>query len=117
MAERLIESSPGEQRRLWKELRPEPRTVQTRSKPPSNSTRKQYRRMKMRRTYDGSGAVVRSDDELQLIDHLRHKRRQLMFEHHLAATEEERSVYTHRVSTINSQLYELTDNPIYKSRT
>ena len=109
----LTESSKGEQRRLWKNLCPEPRTAQTRCKPPSTTIRRDYERMKMKRTYDGNGRLVRSDDELRLIAELKGKRRELYFR---AAQDIDVSEYERiagALKTINRQLCALTDELIY----
>jgi hypothetical protein len=109
----LIESSKGEQRRLWKNLCPEPRTAQTHCKPPSTTIRRDYERMKMKRTYDGNGRLVRSADELRLIAELKGRRRELYFR---AAQDIDVSEYERIagvLKTINRQLYALTEELIY----
>ena len=109
----LIESSKAEQRRLWKNLCPEPRTAQTRCKPPSTTIRRDYERMKMKRTYDGNGRLVRSDDELRLIAELKGRRRELYFRvaQDIAVSEHERIAGA--LKTINRQLHALTEELIY----
>ena len=110
----LIESTPGEQRRLWKKLCPERRTAPTPYKPLSNTTRKNLQRLKERRTFDGSGHLVRSAEELKEIVKLKAERKKVMVKHVKAKTHNEKQRLGGRIAILNGQLYDLTGNEIYK---
>ena len=67
----------------------------------------------MKRTCDGNGRLVRSDDELRLIAELKGRRRELYFR---AAQDIEVSEYERiagALKTINRQLHVLTEELIY----
>lgn len=110
----LIESTPGEQRRLWRKLCPERRTAPTPYKPQSNTTRKNLQRLKERRTFDGSGHLVRSADEQREIERLKAERLRLLTNHNKLKTHNERRLMGTRIATLSGQLYDLTNNEIYK---
>lgn len=109
----LTESSLGEQRRLWKKLCPERRTAPTPYKPLSNTTRKSLQRLKEKRTFDGSGALVRSDEELKEIERLRAERKELMLQHEKTQGGVPKNRISQRVAVVNGQLFELTEDEIY----
>ena len=109
----LIESSPEEQRRLWQKLCPERRTAPTPYKPQSTTTRKNFQRLKDRRTFDGTGVLVRSADELKVIDKLKAERRKLLAKYNKLKTFNEKQPVGMRIKTVNAQLYDLTENEIY----
>ena len=110
----LIESTPGEQRRLWRKLCQERRTVPTPYKPLSNTTRKNLQRLKEKRIFDGSGHLVRSDEELKEIKKLKAERRKLLVEYGKRKTFRDKQPIGMRINTVNGQLYDLTGNEIYK---
>ena len=110
----LIESTPGEQRRLWKKLCQERRTAPTPYKPQSNTTRKNLQRLKERRTFDGSGHLVRSAEEQREIKKLSAERKKVMAKHMKAKAHNEKQRLGTRIATLSGQLYDLTGNEIYK---
>jgi len=112
----LIESSPGEQRRLWRKLCQGRRTAPTRYKPQSSTTRKNLQRLKERRTFDGSGHLVRSAEELKEIKKLKAERRKLLVEYGKRKTFRDKQPIGMRINTVNGQLYDLTGNEIYNQR-
>ena len=111
----LIESTPGEQRRLWKKLCQERRIAPTPYKPPSSTTRKNLQRLKERRTFDGSGHLVRSAEEKREIKKLRAERKKVMAKHAKAKTHNEKQRLGTRIATLSGQLYDLTGNEIYNN--
>ena len=113
LARRLIESSPGEQRRLWRELKRERQTQPTRYEQLSSTTRRNLKRLKERRTYDGNGHPKPSDEELLLIDNLRYRRRALMFEIADGQHKTNRKRKYEELVSIGNALYDLTMDETY----
>ena len=113
LARRLIESSPGEQRRLWRELRRERQTQPTRYEQLSSITRRNLKRLKEKRTFDGNGHPKPSDEELLLIDNLRYRRRALMFEIADGQHKTNRKRKYEELVSIGNALYDLTMDETY----
>lgn len=113
LAKRLIESSPGEQRRLWKELKQGRRTQPTRYEQLSSITRRNLKRLKEKRTFDGNGLPKPSREELETIDHLRYKRRVLMFEIAEGMHKTNRKRKYEQLVQIANALYDLTNDETY----
>ena len=115
LVRRLIESSPGEQRRLWQELKQGHQTQQTPSEPPSSTITANLKRLKSRRTYDGNGHLVRSNEEVQHIEHLKSRRRTLLFE--VTSRSYKEKPYQRAVlKATNEELFHLTEDPKYLLR-
>jgi hypothetical protein len=70
--------------------------------------------LKERRTFDGSGHLVRSADELKEIKKLSAERKKVMAKHMKAKTHNEKQRLGGRIAILNGQLYDLTGNEIYK---
>ena len=113
LVRRLIESSPGEQRRLWQELKRERQTQPTRFEQLSSTTRRNLRRLKDRRTYDGNGQPKRSAEEMEVIEELRHKRKVLMFEIAEGYHKTNRKRKNEQLLQIAHALYDLTMDETY----
>lgn len=71
----------------------------------------------MKRSFDGSGHLVRSDEELKEIEKLRAKRKKLMAQHLKARDYNVKQLIGQRITTVNAHLFELTDNEIYNTGT
>lgn len=113
LVRRLIESSPGEQRRLWQELKRERRTQPTRFEQLSSTTRHNLKRLKSRRTYDGNGHLERSREEVELIEAMRARRRTLLFEVAEGWYSSNRSGVRKELEAITFALYDLTMDEAY----
>ena len=113
LARRLIESSQGEQRRLWKELRPERPTQPTPSVRLSTITLHNLRRLKERRIYDGDGHPVRSEAEVMEIEQLKARRRTLLFETASGWRTKHYDVKAEELRGVNAALYFLTMDDTY----
>jgi hypothetical protein len=113
LARRLIESSPGEQRQLWKELKREHQTQPTRFEQLSSATRRNLKRLKERRIYNGDGHLVRSEDELMEIEHLKARRRTLLFEIAEGWYKTNRKRKNEELMQIAGALYDLTQDETY----
>ena len=113
LVRRLIESSPGEQRKLWQELRRERRTQPTRFEQLSSTTRHNLKRLKSRRTYDGNGHLERSREEVDLIEAMRARRRTLLFELAEGWYMSNRASVRMELEAIAFALYDLTMDEAY----
>jgi len=113
LVRRLIESSPGEQRKLWQELKRERRTQPTRFEQLSSTTRHNLKRLKSRRTYDGNGHLERSREEVELIEVMRARRRTLLFELAEGWYMSNRSGVRMELEAIAFALYDLTMDEAY----
>ena len=107
----LIESSPAEQRRLWREQSLDRRTQPTRLRQQSNTTRRNLKRLKEARTYDGNGHLVRSAEEVVEISRLKARRRTLIFE--TVNMQPAIRVKADELRLVNAALYELTNDVTY----
>ena len=107
----LIESSPGEQRRLWREQSRDRQTQPTRLRQQSNTTRRNLKRLKEARTYDGNGHLVRSAEEVIEISRLKARRRTLIFE--TVNMQPAIRVKADELRLVNDALYQLTDDVTY----
>jgi len=113
LVRRLIESSPGEQRKLWQELKRERRTQPTRFEQLSSTTRHNLKRLKSRRTYDGNGHLERSREEVELIEVMRARRRTLLFEVAEGWYSSNRTGVRKELESITFALYDLTMDEAY----
>lgn len=107
----LIESSPAEQRRLWREPNLGRPTPQTRLRQLSDTTLWNLRRLKQSRTYDGNGHLVRSAQEVIEIERMKARRRTLLVE--TVNIKPLVKAKADELRAINAALYELTKDKTY----